>query len=58
MKSFTQKMNKLATAAVRGKSNPRSSTGGVQRKGWAFNARHNIPSACRSIPVEQYLATR
>lgn len=58
MRSFTQKMNRLATTVVRGTSNPRSSTGGAPRKSWAYRTKHDIPSACRTIPVEQYLAAR
>lgn len=58
MRSFTQKMNKLAATLVRGASKPRSSTGGAPRKGWAYRAKNDIPSVCRSIPVEQYLAAR
>lgn len=58
MRSFTQKMQKLAACPVRGASKPKSSTGGAPRKGWAYKAKHDIPSACFTIPVEVYLATR
>lgn len=58
MRSFTQKMNVIASSVVRGESKPRHSTGGAHRKGWAFRDRNNKPSAVRVIPVEQYLATR
>ena len=58
MRSFTQKMNVIASSVVRGESKPRHATGGVPRKGWAFRTRNNKPSAVRSIPVEQHLATR
>ena len=58
MRSSTQKMNVLASPVVRGESKPRHATGGAPRKGWAFRDRNNKPSAVRTIPVEQYLATR
>ena len=60
MRSFTQKMNVIASSVVRGEAKPRHATGGAPRKGWAFRTRNNNnkPSAVRSIPVEQYLATR
>ena len=58
MRSFTQKMNVIASAVVRGESKPRHATGGAPRQGWAFRTRNNTPSAVRSIPVDQYLATR
>ena len=58
MRSFTQKMNVIASSVVRGESKPRHATGGAPRKGWAFRDRNNRSSAVRSIPVEQYLAAR
>lgn len=58
MRSFTQKMNRLATTTVRGASNPRSSTGGVPRKSWAYRSKHDVPSVVFTIPVDHYLATR
>lgn len=58
MRSFTQKMNVIASSVVRGESKPRHATGGAPRKGWAFRDRNNKPSAVRLIPVDQYLATR
>ena len=58
MRSFTQKMNVIASSVVRGEAKPRHATGGAAQKGWAFRDRNNRPSAVRSIPVEQHLATR
>ena len=58
MRSFTQKMNVIASSVVRGDAKPRHATGGAPRKGWAFRDRNNKPSAVRSLPVEQYLAAR
>jgi hypothetical protein len=55
MHSFTQKMNKLSTSPVRGKSKPRSGTGGAPRRGWAFNKKHNVPSMVRDV-TKEYLA--
>lgn len=56
MHSFTQKMAKLAKNPVRGKTAPRSRSGGAQRRSWAHKPKNDTPSVCRSIPVDQYLA--